>query len=166
MRVSSATLVLSGLLAGAPIARAETTPASNAAFVELIGSAPVGSVNYERILAGHAGLRVGVGYLRATSLLGNDLDRVEIPVVLGVTLGDGANHLELGAGAVPGILTASGTNHRVEVPATAVVGYRYCLPEGGFLFRASFTPLVDLWDASWSGNRFIPLGGVSLGYVF
>jgi hypothetical protein len=166
MRASSTVVALLGLLAGARLARAEAAPASNAVFIELVGSAPVGSVNYERILGGHAGLRVGVGYLRATSLLGNDLDRVEIPVVLGVTLGDGADRLELGAGAVPGILTASGASHRVEVPATAVVGYRHCPPEGGFLFRASFTPLVDLWDASWSGNRFIPLGGVSFGYVF
>jgi hypothetical protein len=166
MRASVAATALLANLAVTRIARAEATPASNAVFVELVGSAPVGSVNYERIFAGHAGLRVGVGYLRATSFLGNDLDRVEIPVVLGVTLGDGANRFELGAGAVPGILTVSGANHRVEVPATAVVGYRHCPPEGGFLFRASFTPLVDFWDGSWSGHRFIPLGGVSLGYVF
>jgi hypothetical protein len=150
----------------AGVARAEPEPAANAVFVEIVGSAPIGSINYERLFASHAGLRLGVGYLRATSFLGNDLDRVEFPALLTATLGGGAHRLELGAGAVPGVLTASGAGHRVETPAAAVVGYRYAPPEGGLLFRASVTPLVDLWDSAWSGNRFVPLGGISVGYAF
>jgi hypothetical protein len=152
------------------VARADDQPvqpvASNAVFVELVGSAPIGSINYERLLGAHAGLRVGVGYLRATSFVGNELDRVEFPALLTATLGGGAHRIELGAGVVPGVLTPSGAAHRVEVPAAAVVGYRYAPPEGGLLFRASFTPLFDYWDSAWSGDRFIPLGGVSVGYVF
>ena len=164
MRAGLLTIAMLG--AALPIAVAQAQPASNDVFIELVGSAPVASVNYERLLGSNAGMRIGVGYLRATSFLGNDLDRVEIPLVLSAMLGGGPHRLELGAGAVPGVLTASGSAHRVETPVTAVIGYRYCPPEGGFLFRASFTPLVDLWDSSWSGNRFIPLGGVSFGYAF
>jgi len=160
-------MVAIGSLSFVTVAHAEAEqPAANGVFVELIGSAPIGSVNYERLLAPHLALRLGVGYLRATSFLGNDLDRVQIPVVLSTTLGGGANRFELGAGVVPGILTTSGAGHRVETPATAVIGYRYGRPEGGFVFRASFTPLFDTWDDSWSGNRFIPLAGVSFGYAF
>jgi hypothetical protein len=159
-------LTVVGVVMSASLAHAEEPRAANSVFVEIVGAAPVASLNYERLLAGHAGLRAGVGYLRATSVLGNDLDRVEIPVVLGVTLGAGANRLELGAGAVPGILTTGGSKGHVETPVTAVVGYRHCRPEGGFLFRLAFTPLYDGWDASWSGNRFIPLGGASFGYAF
>jgi hypothetical protein len=158
------------LAASEAVAGAQTQPASQTAsndvFIELVGSAPIGSVNYERLFGSHVGLRLGVGYLRATSFLGNDLDRVEFPAVLSASLGEGPHRLELGAGAVPGVLTASGAGHRVETPATAVIGYRYCSTEGGFLFRATFTPLIDTWDSSWKGNRFIPLGGVSFGYAF
>jgi hypothetical protein len=141
--------------------------AANGVFLEVVGSAPIGSVNYERLVAGgHVGLRIGVGYLRATSFVGNDLDRVQIPLVVSTTLGGSAHRLEIGAGAVPGIITASGSSGHVETPATGVIGYRYCPPEGGFLFRAAFTPLIDTWDSTWSGNRFVPLGGVSFGYLF
>jgi hypothetical protein len=157
---------LAAMLVVGTAAADEIPRPANDVFVELVGSAPVASVNYERLFGAHVGLRLGVGYLRATSFAGHDLDRVEIPVLLVALLGAGASRLELGAGAVPGILTTSGAGGRVETPATVVIGYRYCPPEGGFLFRASVTPLVDTWDSSWSGNRLIPLGGVSFGYAF
>src|SRR5258706_14450937 len=122
--------ILGSLLSSGAV-RAQSEPVANDVFVELVGSAPVASVNYERLLASHLGLRVGFGYLRATSFLGNDLDRVQIPVVLSVTVGGGASRLEIGAGAVPGVLTPSGSAHRVETPATAEFRYRDCPPEGG-----------------------------------
>lgn len=167
MRAQSLASVAIGSLSLVTVAHAQTEPpVANDVFVELIGSAPIVSVNYERQVAPHLGLRLGVGYLSGTGFTGNDFYRVQIPVVLSTTLGSGAKRLELGAGVVPGILTTSGSGHRVETPATVVMGYRYCPPEGGFIFRASFTPLIDTWDSTWSGLRFIPLVGVSFGYAF
>lgn len=132
------------LLAGA--ARANTdSPESGTVFVELVGSAPLASVNYEMHLKEHLYVCIGVGYLRATGFLGDVPDRVQVPLVVGVTRRPGA-HLELGLGLVPGILTAADAKHRVERPATAVIGYRHRAPDGRFVFRASLAPLIDFWD--------------------
>ena len=79
---SVAAMGVFGLLLLPGVVPAQPDSASNDLFVELVGSAPVGSVNYERLVGADFRLRIGVGYLRATSFLGSDLDRVQFPVVL------------------------------------------------------------------------------------
>src|SRR3954470_23397537 len=93
-------------------------PARNAVYVELVGSAPVVSLNYERGLGDGLTARLGVGYLRATGFLGSTLDRVQLPLLFGYLVGSGPHHLELGLGAVPGLLVGRGpgAGPPVEVP--------------------------------------------------
>ncbi len=91
---------------------------------------------------------------------------MQVPVVVSTTVGNGPSRFELGIGVVPGILTTEDAPQPVEVPVTLVVGYRYCPPDGGFLFRAGATPLFDFWDPSFKGLPAVPLVGVSFGYAF
>jgi hypothetical protein len=139
---------------------------SNTVFFELIGSAPVFSLNYERALWDSLMLRGGLGYLRATSFGGYSLDRVQVPLLAGYLLGAHAHRLEVGFGAVPGFILHPQGGRAVEVPAAVVVGYRYRPPAGGYNVRVGLTPIFDFWDASWRGLPVIPLLGLSLGYGF
>jgi hypothetical protein len=54
----------------------------------------------------------------------------------------------------------SGGEDGVGLAATAIVGYRYVPPGGGFTFGGGFTPLVR------TGKGFLAWGGLSAGYAF
>ena len=45
------------------------------------------------------------------------------------------------------------------VVGTAIAGYRYVRPGGGFTFRAAFTPL-------FGEGGFLPWAGVAFGYSY
>ena len=45
------------------------------------------------------------------------------------------------------------------------VGYRYQKPDGRFLFRAGFTPVLEVGGGT-NATEFHPLAGVSFGYTF
>lgn len=45
------------------------------------------------------------------------------------------------------------------VIGTATAGYRFQRPQGGFVFRAGFTPFFDQ-------NEFLPFAGISFGYAW
>jgi hypothetical protein len=163
---------------GVPQASAEVAPAArtarNSIFLEIAGAGGFYSLNYDRVVTEQFSIRAGFGYFAAgasassgTSSVSAKMSLLAIPVVGNFLLG-GQNHkLELGAGITMFRFSGDASNSfggsasaTGMMPAgTAVIGYRYVPADGGFTFRAGFTPLVfkDFWQ---------PWGGMSFGYLF
>jgi hypothetical protein len=145
--------------------------ANNSLYFELGGSGVVYSLNYERFVQDDVSLRVGFGYvsLKGAKINGgtvtNDVGLLTIPVTASyLGIGSGNHRLELGAGAVYAHLTGQTSSDGAEafgsdsgVVGTAIAGYRYVRPDGGFTFRAAFTPL-------FGEGGFQPWVGVAMGY--
>ncbi len=125
---------------------------SNLVFVELGGNAGLGSINYERQIAGTFGLRAGIGFLPGFFDDGTRL----IPLLGTGLLQQGNHNLEFGLGVT---VAQQLRTHEVKVVGTGVLGYRYQNMDNGFTFRASITPLV-----SEEGGLF--WAGISFGYAF
>jgi hypothetical protein len=147
-----------------------TRRALNAVFIEFGGNGIVYSVNYERFISQDFSLRAGVGYLSLGSSEfdgGASASLTTVPLMANY-LGIGRyNHrLELGAGVVLMSMSArtydglgSDFGSGFLAAATGCIGYRYAPLDGGFNFKAGFTPLL-------SSFGLLPLVGVSFGAVF
>lgn len=126
----------------------------NSVYIEALGNAGIYSLNYDRILSQNIGVRFGAGFLPI-------IDVLTIPATINLFIGNGSSKLELGAGIL--ILSQTRDNRhglfRDNNFITALIGYRYQQPEGGFLFRIGFTPL-------FSQKEFFPWGGFSVGTSF
>lgn len=148
--------------------------AKNAVYLELLGNGGLYSVNYERALMDRVTARIGFSYLSlgasSTDSTGQQtnakLTFITAPVMANYLVGDRNHNLELGAGALlvyaGGEVSGSGTGASAEgvgVAGTATVGYRYQPVDGGFLFKAGFTPIFNQ-------NGFAAWGGLSLGGAF
>jgi hypothetical protein len=177
MKGTIAALGLIGLIiffAGGSVclAQADAAPASrNSIFAELLGNGGVYSINVERLLTDHLGLRVG--YAAWDSNLFGILDAVRdqyktVPVTVSYLLGGGERKLELGGGMVFGrFRDFDGTSSFRSL--TGIIGYRSQPPEGGYLFRAGLTPfyaLDDDEDDAYPDTGFTWSAGVSFGYTF
>ena len=167
------------VVAESPKAAAPATPdapakrtASNVIFAEAFGTGLLYSVNYERIIdEWDVGLRAGVSYFTyAVSSYGKsgNLTLVSLPFVASYYVGGLKHKLQLGLGATVLYLSASsdsqGTTFDSErsglgLAATAVIGYRYLPRDSGFSFGIGFTPLLR-------ASKFLPWGGINLGYAF
>ena len=145
---------------------------TNLVFLEPLGNGLLYSLDYERLLAhDHVGLRVGASWFSwSVSDYGGSgkLTLVSFPIVGSYYVGTQRHKLQVGLGATILYTVAStdttGTafgNDRtgLGVAATAVLGYRYLPPDGGFTFGTGFTPL-------WRPGRFLPWGGVDAGWAF
>ncbi|MDQ3557327.1 MAG: hypothetical protein M3409_11220 [Gemmatimonadota bacterium] len=159
-----AVLFLMGLLVSPIRADAQELPrARNAAYLELLGNGLLYSVNYDRLFSERISGRVGAALLAADS--SESAGRVlAVPIMVNYLAGTGNGRLEAGIGAL--VLTGeaenvegSGNESFAGVAGTATLGYRYQPLNGGFVFRAGFTPLL-------SGGRFFPWLGISAGYAF
>lgn len=148
--------------------------AKNVMYLELLGNGGLYSINYERMLSNDMSARLGFSYF-SISASGTSSDGqqssakasiVTAPALFNYMVG-GKNHkLEMGAGATliyvsasasGGAASASGEG--VGVAGTGVVGYRYSPADGGFVFRAGYTPLVGK-------GGYMSWGGVSFGGTF
>ena len=141
--------------------------AENSIFFELGGNALIYSINYDRLLDPHWSLRAGIGYMGlGTTDAGLDASLTIIPITASYCPysevgGIPNSKLELGAGICYFNMSASTFGDSFNgsgVAGTLIVGYRYQQPDGGFLFRAGFTPLI--------GGFFIPMFGLSAGVSF
>jgi hypothetical protein len=165
--IRPALLLLALLLAPATLAQ----EARNAVHFELGGSAIVPSVNYERRLNtnwfGRAGLSVVTGQSDSATD-GDTATTFIVPLTASyVSRPSSSHHLELGGG----VTIAGGDRQELydfgdgedeefsTLFVTGIVGYRYQKPDGGFQFRAAFTPVAG-------GGDFLPWAGVSFGYAW
>lgn len=154
--------------------------AKNSMFVELGGSGVMYSLNYERFFLQDAAVRVGAMYfgISSSATSGTTTDSASaswlaIPILAEYTGVRQGNHaLELGVGIEPMHFSATassdgtfGAANGWLMTGTAAIGYRYQNPAGGFLFRATFTPLF-VFSPAQGGSAFVPWGGVSFGYSF
>jgi hypothetical protein len=164
------------LAVGSPcVAQAPVAPAArNAVFVELLGTGGLYSVNYERMLTEHLGLRVGYAAWNSPLLFeGTPPDRYQtLPVSMSYLLGMGERKLELGGGIMFGQGTfdrSSDTKRDFSFRSlTAIVGYRSQPRDGGYLFRVGATPFYsfDEGEEAYPDPGFFFSAGVSFGYRF
>jgi hypothetical protein len=141
--------------------------AQNAAYFELGGSAIIPTANYERRLSEHWFGRIGLALVVASS--SDDTDTtVAIPLTASWVSRPASNHhLELGGGVTivggdsQDLYDWSGDDEEQFSTAfvSGIAGYRYQKPDGGFLFRAVFTPVAG-------GGDFLPWAGFSFGYAW
>lgn len=159
-------IALLGLVALFAVA-ARAQEARNAVYFELGGSAIVPSLNYERRLTERWWGRIGASYVVGQTEDDTDSTFV-VPLTVSSVSHPAANHhLELGGGIT--ILAGDeqdlydlGEEEEDELSTlfvTGLVGYRYQKPDGGFQFRAAFTP------AAYDGG-VLPWLGISFGYAW
>ena len=141
-------------------------PAWNNIYAEALGSGLVYTLNYERLLSQSFGLRLGFGYLPVSATKTNGTTVHESATSAPLTLswfpfGASSSKLEIGAGFSYVDLTKSvrGFPQGSTIGYAGIVGYRYEEEDGGFLFRAAFTPIILT-------GGFYAWGGVSLGFGF
>jgi hypothetical protein len=143
-----------------------TNPAWNSIYAEALGTGLVYTLNYERELSGSFGLRLGFGYLPVSAEKKNGTTVSESATSAPLTLswfpfGASSSKLEIGAGLSYVDLTKSvrGFPEVNSIGYAGIIGYRYEEEDGGFLFRAAFTPVI-------LAGGFYPWGGFSLGFGF
>ncbi len=141
-------------------------PAMNGIYAEALGSGLVYTLNYERWLSSSFALRLGFGYLPVSAEKKNGTTASESATDAPLTLSwfpfdASSSKLEIGAGFSYIDLTkpVRGFPEGSNIGYAGIVGYRYEEPDGGFLFRIDFTPVM-------LAGTLYPWGGVSLGYGF
>lgn len=159
------------------------TPSKNALYAELLGNGFAYSLNYERLIYSDdmvgISTRIGIapGFINLFTGFG-------LPLEANVTFLRRKGHM---AEAGPGFtwfygksryrnekreLVTSSDYHVCDV--TLRIGYKYCKPTGGFLFRAAFVPAFavvsppEVRSGSFFpfGKTFTPWAGISVGYAF
>jgi len=153
----------------------------NTIFIELLGNGGIYSLNYDRILLSKekwklAG-RAGVSYFNFSDDFNTQY--YAIPLEVSYLVGKGNHFLETGLGITP--LYKIG--ERIEefnieqetlfITSTARIGYRYQRKDGGFFFKAGWTPQYT--KAYRFGESFLPkrygylfpiMIGIGAGYSF
>lgn len=142
----------------------------NSIQLELGGPAVFYSLNYERILLNSGRLKtaaqVGISYYPPKM----GMRDIWIPIGINEIISFGNHHLEAGIGYMP--IREALREPDLQVRdwfwshiMTGRIGYRYQKPGGHFILRAAFTPVLEI-DILGHGDKFHPLGGVSVGYSF
>jgi hypothetical protein len=150
----------------------------NTFFLELGGNGMFYSLNYDRILLNRdqwkLSGRVGVLYLPPFD--GGNRQMVGGPLEISYLRGRGKHFLEIGLGGTAVYDTYQFAEYRIRdlaVMGVLRVGYRHQKTEGGFFYKAGFTPLAgkvhDLRSRGrngWSNDVFAyPLIGLGVGYT-
>lgn len=140
----------------------------NAFYVELLGQGGLYSVNYDYRVNRHFSLRAGFTYVRLNFFF-SDSRVTGFPLMASYLLGKDRGHFETGMGVMPtwvhtenpdfSFSSERTSSSALEFSTCLHIGYRYQPPEGGFVFRAGFTPV-------YSEGEIYPFGGLSFGYAF
>ena len=154
---------------------------SRAFFLELFGNGALYSVNFDsRFKKGRRdgmGYRFGLGYFAFTDTISGRKQTIRlsaIPFDINYLLGKKKNALELGVGATLFSLKLNGERYNTNnsdfigleafnIQSNGLIGfvniaYRYRTLDNGFMFKASFSPIIV--------PVFFPLIGISVGYHF
>ena len=141
---------------------------NNVVYLELLGNGFLYSFNYERRLADRLWGRIGAGY---SPLL--DISRVAtFPVGVSYLFGKKSKFLETGLVTT---FTYADSDDRFEdtffedalfeevfgVILSPTIGYRFQPQEKNLFFKIAFTPFFNPFK-----KKFLPYGGLSLGYSF
>jgi len=153
---------------------AQIVDLKHAAYLELGGTAGIWSVNYDltalNISNFKIGARVGFGFL-TEGYAGTTID-LHIPLTVNFMYAFKKNHhVELGIGTqiasyeIRSVKSATdiGWMRKTEALGNYTLGYRFQNPDGGFVFRAFYSPLF-YQDGIYF--RYEHWAGVSVGYAF
>jgi hypothetical protein len=161
--------------------RPANVTASNAIYLEMLGPGLLYSINYERRLTNSVALRVGFSSWSLSIF--STTSATIIPMTLSWfpfsdRESDPSSKLEIGAGMCyfNAVLTHDSffffgpatTKTSSGVFFTGIFGYRYQASDGGFMFRAAFTPIYTQGETNNSifDAGFTPYGSVAFGYGF
>jgi hypothetical protein len=140
----------------------------NVVYLELLGNGVGYSFNYERRLADRLWGRIGAGY---SPIL--DISRLAaFPVGVSYLFGKKSKFLETGLVTT---FAYADSDDRFEdtffedalleevfgIILSPTIGYRYQPQEKNLFFKIAFTPLFTPFE-----KKFLPSGGLSLGYSF
>lgn len=133
----------------------------NVAYLELAGNAIGYSFNYERRLSNRLWGRIGVGYAPVPFVR-----FAALPLGVSYLFGNKANFLEAGlvttfAYADVDALFDSEDGQEFGVILSPTIGYRFQPQKKNLFFKIAFTPLFTPFE-----TKFLPSGGLSLGYSF
>lgn len=149
----------------------------NSIHLELGGSGGYYSLIYERNIINHNSFKtsgqVGFSYFPG---FWND---IWVPIGINEQFSFNAHHIELGIGsfalrekARDRMNDNSITGRFWTYGLSGRLGYRYQKPDGRFIWRIGFTPLLQrerpglYYDPNAPFRRFTPWGGVSVGYAW
>lgn len=164
-------LCISAFLIGNPVLAQESFN-RNTVYGEFLGAGGLVSLNFDRRLGKNPdgfGFRTGIGYLQW-----NNTAMVTFPVMANYLIGKNGKYFDLGIGARLGYEWMVDENHpsvdevseagfRVGTPILNL-GYRYQPIEGGFNFRAGFSPYMNIYKNAFPDLFWMP--HLSLGYTF
>jgi hypothetical protein len=138
---------------------------NDAAYAEIGGSGIIPTANYERRFTPNFAAHIGLGIVTVSTDSGDDGSAVTVPVVASYLSHPASNHhLEAGGG----VLFITGEKTGIDAidddsfsdfGVTGLLGYRYQKPGRGFVFRASYTPIL-------SDGEFTHFAGLSFGYAW
>jgi len=145
----------------------DSAPVKNAVYLDLAGIGGFGSLNYSRHLYSiqHFDFDAFIG-ISSTKLKDFETKfnpQLILPFGIHATFGN-KHYLELGIGSAYVNSVRANNNFDPERVSTingnATIGYKYQKKQGGFLFRAYYTPIFEQYKTikHW--------GGLSLGYAF
>lgn len=144
------------------------TVATNVVYLELLGAGGFGSLNYEHLFlmkeSLRSGLRAGIITSRIFDFQGRLNPDFSLPVSWLLFYGSKHN-LEFGLGTTftSTVRASSGKftpERRAGLHQHFCLGYRYQKTGSGFLFRITYTPVIEFY------RYFSHWGGTSLGYAF
>lgn len=147
--------------------------ARNALYLDLMGTGGWYGLNYERIVYNKEKLCIGVSSgVSVTNL--KDFYRqfnpdFSLPISLNTFYGKN-HHVELGIGSTFASVVRANEDYvarrYLNINLTMTLGYRYQKPEGGFLFRAAYTPILSVYRQIAENGEFKNWFSLSFGYSF
>jgi hypothetical protein len=135
----------------------------NTIYLEVGGSAIVYSINYERRITDNLWWRLGASYVPEAIAL---VEIVTFPIGISYLIGKDDKHLELGFAVTPtytnsDFFTDKSNRKEHGIIIGPIIGYRFQPKRLDVIFKLAFTPLFTTFEA-----KFLPFGGLSLGYSF
>jgi hypothetical protein len=136
---------------------------------ELFGHGLYYSISFEKIILN--GQRFKTSAQAGAAFYPSSMDirgNFWVPVLLNEIISFGNHHAEIGGGflfinepvASPTIRESE--SKEWNPMATGRLGYRYLKPDGQWIFRLAFTPIIE----EWSTDMIHPSGGIAVGYAF
>lgn len=161
------------LIMGSYAGDRQVRDAKNAVYLDIMGTGGWYSLNYERSMYSadklHLGISGGVSANHFKDFTGKFNPDWSFPVSLNAFYGRN-HHAEFGIGSTFVSVVRANQDYDPEralnINMTMTLGYRYQRPEGGFLFRAAYTPIIPVYREYTERGGFKNWFSVSFGYSF